>query len=429
MTESYQIDARRDRRRTVKSVSYLAYFILLIAIAGAGGGLYRALDVELPSVLHGNGTVTPVGKVRQILSPMDGRLASHKLREGMVVEAGQELFRIDSKENSIDTDALESKLVSLRIAIVRLEAEAAGANSLKFPGALSSLVEARREQETFNLRKSRFERQLGKLRDIVAKTNLGVAEQRAAADRHARARELAQEELDVLKPLVTRGISPKLEYLRVRQKVQDLESLRQQAALAVPRLLATLRDTQRNLEEAVSAFRSQARRELNEKQTKLTLTQRELDKGSVPKTTMGVTAPVRGKILNLSVSNTAKTIRMSQVLIEIAPITESLLINARLYIPLGVDIQAGQKATVTTGASNDLNLDGIVEKIQPALGSNQNGQRPTILVLRINAGSPGFDHLSQIGGAVGVTIETSHGVLEYLWDTLIGARGRSFSWP
>jgi hypothetical protein len=63
----------------------------------------------------------------------------------------------------------------------------------------------------------------------------------------------------VIEPLVSRGISPKLEFLRVKQKVQELEAQRQQAMLAVSRHEAAMQEAERRIQEASAVTRAEAR--------------------------------------------------------------------------------------------------------------------------------------------------------------------------
>ena len=88
---------------------------------------------------------------------------------------------------------------------------------------------------------------------------LDIAEQKATDEQAARARDLAQQELETLGPLFDRGISPKLEFLRVQQKVQELDAQRERAILAVPRLEAAIREIDRKVEAAAVEFRRQAK--------------------------------------------------------------------------------------------------------------------------------------------------------------------------
>jgi adhesin transport system membrane fusion protein len=430
MAVSHGNEARLARRRHGISVGPFAQLLLLVVIASAAGAAYWAnKKFTVTSIVHGSGSVVPAGKVQRVLSPMDGAVMRYGIREGMTVEVDQILFRIRPKDTASEAGALESTITALRASIVRLEAESGGEQKLTFPEDLAGQTEVQREQEAFDARRARLDRKLRDIGNATAKAKLDIAEQTAAAGRYARARDLAQEELDVLKPLVTRGISPKLEYLRVQQKVQELEAQRQKATLAVPRLTASLRETERRLEEIETTFRAQARRELGEKQSELSLAQREASKDRSPKVAIDIRAPIRGTVLKLFIEQDDETVRTGQNLIEVTPHVEALFAEVQLQTSDSAGLQIGQAATVTALGLGLPSLSSVIAEIDQNGRENSESRISTNVKIRINPDSPAFDRLSRTGGRVGVAIESENSVLDYLWDTLIAARRKPFPWP
>ncbi len=422
-------DTKNPKRhaRRYRSVGFFSQILLIFIFAAAAGAVFALKDLTLASVLRGSGKVAFVGKIRRVLSPIDGVLAARALREGAAVEADQVMFLIESKE-STDATAPAASLPALRSIVLRLEAEANGKKELILPEDLAENPEALSELAVFSSRKTQLAAALRGLRNAAAKTKLDIAEQKAAANRHARARDLAQEELDVLKPLVTRGISPKLEYLRVQQKVQDLEAQRQAALLAVPRLEGSLRESEGRLEETVTSFQDQAQRELVQKQSELSVAEQEASKRSTVRE-IEVQAPIRGTIRRVFVRNAGEQVRAGQSLVEITPIAETLFVDARFPSTESMGLEVGQVATLSTNAPGRTNIPAVVAKVDPGTVTDTNGRHFTNARFRVDADAPGFDVLSKTSDAVVVTIESDSALIDYLWDTIIGARGGPFQWP
>ena len=250
-----QVPSRR--RRT--SVGPLAQILLIGVIAAVAALIYFAREVTVVSVSHGTGVVAPFDRVRLVLSPISGRVARHEIREGMAVEKGQILFWIENDDAVSGAAAARTNIAVLQATVARLEAEASGTGTVKFPEEIADSAVAAEQRDLFDTRQVKLRQRLQVSHDVVTQKRLAVAEQKAAAEQREKARDLAKQELAVIEPLVSRGISPKLEFLRVKQKVQELEAQRQQAMLAVSRHEAAMQEAERRIQEASAVTRAEAR--------------------------------------------------------------------------------------------------------------------------------------------------------------------------
>src|SRR5205085_7206569 len=101
-------DLNRERRPAVKRLISIA--AVLVAAAAVAATAYFWPFRRSDNTLHMPGTVE-IQEVR-IGSKVGGRVASVSVREGQVVEAGQEIVRFEEPELEAQRDQLRSKLAA-----------------------------------------------------------------------------------------------------------------------------------------------------------------------------------------------------------------------------------------------------------------------------------------------------------------------------
>lgn len=418
------VPASSHKRRA--SVGPLAQFLLIAVIAATAALVYLARDVTLLSISRGTGVVAPFDRVRLVLSPISGSVARHEIREGMTVEEGQILFWIENTDALSEGDDALANISVLRATVARLEAEAAGADSISFPDEISESAAASEQRDIFDARRAKIRQRLQASHDAVAQNRLTITEQKAAAEQHEKARDLAKQELAVIEPLVSRGISPRLEFLRVKQKVQELEALREQAMLAVPRLEAVVEEAERRIQEVTLRARADARRELGDAESELAAALETVQVAARIENAE-VRAPIGGTVKRLLLGPSGDKVREGQAIIEIAPPVVSIFVDANFPAAESTALRVDQKASVTLSVSGEP-VAGILVAIDADISVSPQGSRYRKAQLRVDAGTPGFDQVTNAGLGVGVIVENDLPLLDYVLDTIAAARGGSLSW-
>lgn len=406
--------------RPRRAAGRFAQILLLTVIVVAVGFGFWAKDLPMTAVVQGDGVVAPLGKVMRVFSASSGAVAPHRIREGMTVTEGQVLFRVETvKEVAVLQNAAPVSK-ALRATVARLAAEVAGAERVAFPEGLASSAEAERERVLFMEGRSKRERALQALRDSVTQSRLEIAEQQAKAASAQRARDLAQKELDVVGPLADRGISPKLEFLRVQQKVQALEAERERALFAVPRLEAAVRDAERRIDDLATEFRTDAKRLLAAKQREIAASNRVVVTKKRSVTTTEIRAPVHGEVRRVFVARSGATIGAGQEVAMITPRVKELFIDVRVPDSTVANFRPDQVAIVTHGAETSAKAELIgVGPREPGDGTFSH------IRLRVKTGSPGFDALAKAGLDVSVVLQYEQPIVEYLFGRISDAsRGR-----
>lgn len=285
----------------------------------------------LDEVTRGEGRVIPSSQVQVVQNLEGGIIAELMIREGQIVEPGDIMLRINNVKAASDFKGARQRYFALLGSIARLKAEI-GETGIEFP--VDVLSEAKRvaidETALFNARQASLESELEILRNQASQRNQEVAELENKLKQLERSAKLAEEELKITEPLAAKRVVSKVDLLRLQRQVNDLQGELESSRLSLPRVKLAQREAHRRIEERFLSFRAEAQRELNTIQTEASslveLVAADADR--VHRT--DVRSPVRGTIKSLLINTVGGVVQPGQDLVEIVPLEDSLLVEARI---------------------------------------------------------------------------------------------------
>jgi adhesin transport system membrane fusion protein len=176
--------------------------------------------------------------------------------------------------------------------------------------------------------------------------------------------ELAQEELKLTQPAFEQGAVSRVELLQIEREVNQMQGDMEATKLALPRARSSLREAQTKLEESTAKFRADAQEEL-------TKVKAELDKiressvsleDKVQRTQ--VRSPVKGIVKQIQINTVGGVIKPGMNLIEIVPLEDSLLIEAKVRPEDIGFIKPGLTAMVKLTAYDFAIFGGLPAKVE-----------------------------------------------------------------
>jgi len=261
-----------------------ATLLLLILLMAAG--YYWASNAVLDVVTVGSGRVIPSTREQIIQSLEGGILAEMLVKEGEVVDKDQVLLHIDDTRFDASYRETNSRISSLQAANARLRAEATG-TALAFPPN-SGADAVKLETDLYNSRRQQLDESVAALK---------------------RSYDLANSELQLTAPLVEKGVVSEVDLLRLERQVNELRA---------------------NLQERQNKFRADARTEMAKNEAELTaITEGNTARADQVRRTI-VRSPVRGTVKNIRVTTVGGIIQPGQDIMEIVPMEDQLLIEARI---------------------------------------------------------------------------------------------------
>ena len=402
-----------------------------IGIAVAIGVMWAAVS-RVDEVTRGEGKVIPSRQL-QVLQSLDGGVVEEILvREGDIVEANQILLRIDPTR-------FTSSVRENRVQYTALVAKAARLRALSESGEFSVPPEVEKEdprtveeeRRLFESRRSEHETALAIARQQLSQRQQELVELRAKHEQAAKAYELSAKELSVTKPLITSGAVSEVEILRLERDVGRFRGERDMASAQISRVQAAITEANRKIEEVGLAFRNEAGKELAETMAKLN-SLAEGNVGLADKVTRAVLrAPVRGTVKRLLINTVGGVVQPGKDVVEVVPLEDNLLLEARVQPRDIAFLRPGQKAVVKFTAYDFSiygGLEGKLEHIGADSVVDEKGNAFYIVRVRTNQPSLG-NNLPVIPGMVAevdiVTGEKS--VLTYLLKPVLRARARAFT--
>ncbi|WP_417585834.1 HlyD family type I secretion periplasmic adaptor subunit [Nitrincola sp.] len=322
-----------------RKYSFAGYIILLITFGMLGTWAYFAI---IASAVVAPGVVT-LESDRKVVQHLEGGIVQDILvREADVVQQGDPLLVLDNIQVNSEIIVLEQRRATSEALIARLIAEQTFAEEVSFPENLlnsddpnvKSAVQAQRN--IFEDRRSIFLSQTEILEFRAEQLN-GQAEgyevQLAAVERrHA----LRSELFERMRTGEERGVIESNRLSEMQDEVIQIEAsigtamsdIAQVKAAAGEARLNILKLKQEYSERANSELKT-ARSELAEINEKLTVAQDRMRRTTI-------TAPTTGKVQSLAVTTRGSVIRSGDILMEIVPSDETLLIDAKVA-PVDVD--------------------------------------------------------------------------------------------
>lgn len=401
------------------------FFVLFLAWAS-----FATLD----EVTRGEGRVIPSSQVQVVQNLEGGIIADIHVRESQIVEAGEVLLRIDNVQAKSELRGAKQRYLALLGAVARLQAELEE-RGIDFPPEV--MADARRvaidETALFNARQASLQSELEILRHQASQRDQEVAELENRLVQLERSATLAADELEITEPLAAKRVVSKVDLLRLKRQVNDLQGELESARLSLPRLKLAQREAHRRIEERFLSFRAEAQRELTTVQTEAAALAEVIAADSDRVNRTDVRSPVRGTIKSLLVNTIGGVVQPGQDLIEIVPLEDTLLVEARIRPSDIAFLRPDQPATVKVTAYDYAvygGLDAEVESISADTITDDRGDHFFRVRVRTESGSleRGVETLPIIPGmTTQVDILTGQKtVIDYLMKPILRIRDEAF---
>ncbi len=336
-----------------------------IAAALLLGALLWAGFAVLEEVTTGEGKAIPSSKVQVIQNLEGGIVSDIFVREGQVVDKGDTLLRLDDTRFMSSRSESEVDRLTLTAQVERLAAEAEG-RSLTLPAEVTSSAPqvAADEQALYESRQRRLASEQRTLNEQLRQKAQELAEFRSKQEQFRSSLALVQQELDMSAPLVSSGAVSPVEILRLKRNAVELRGSMNANTLAIPRAEAAISEIKSRVQESELAFRADAARELNEKRNdlaRISASRIAID-DRMSRTT--VVSPVRGIVKTLKVNTIGGVVQPGSDLLEIVPLEDNLLIEAKVRPQDVAFLHPGQKAMVKFSAYDYTLYGGLPARLE-----------------------------------------------------------------
>ncbi|MGQ0559693.1 MAG: HlyD family type I secretion periplasmic adaptor subunit [Sphingosinicella sp.] len=371
-------DRLRPRQASTILLYAIAGFIVLFVLWAA--------FAELERTVRGQGRVIPSSQL-QIVSNLEGGVVGQILvRQGQLVRAGDPLIRLDPTQTGAEFGAGEATAMALQAKIARLQAEVEG-RTPAYPNATSPVIadQIRIEQALHASRMADFASRNAAGQAQVTQATRAVSEAQANYRARVAAREARQAELRIIRPLVERGIEPRLSLSQAEAAAAVATSEAAAAAAAASRASAAVAEARSAYSQMRQEWRSQAANELATAQGELSARTRALPALAARLERTVVRAPVAGRVNRVLVTTRGGSVAPGAPLVEIVPSEDSLLVEAQIRPEDIAFVRLNQRSQVAITAYDRSiygTLEGRVVNISPDAIVDEE-QKQTFYVVRV----------------------------------------------
>jgi membrane fusion protein, adhesin transport system len=396
-------------------------------------GIVVAVFIILASVINvdeitrGEGKVIPSRQL-QVLQSLDGGIVSQiAVQEGQVVEADQLLLQVDSTRFESSAREGQAQFSSLQAKAARLRALAEGKPFIPPPDTAKEepqLVEE--ERRLYEAKTSELEAQVSIARRQLEQRQQELVEIRAKRDQASQAYDLSARELAVTKPLITSGAVSEVELLRLERDVSRFRGEREMATAQIARVQSSIAEATRKIQEVELTVRGDARKELADTLGKLNA-MTETNVGLADKVKhSAIRSPVKGTVKRLLVNTVGGVVQPGRDLVEVVPLEDALLLEAKVLPKDIAFLRPGQRAIVKFTAYDFSiygGLDAKLEQIGADSVTDEKGNTYYVVRVRTDKSNLG-ENLPIIPGMVAeVDIVTGQkSILAYMLKPVLRAK-------
>ncbi|AQQ69408.1 secretion protein HlyD [Microbulbifer agarilyticus] len=296
------------------------FFLLLIAL------ISWSYFAKVDEVSKGSGKVIPTSRAQVIQSLEGGILARLNVVEGDIVEQGQVLAQLDPTKVRSNVQESEARFRAALASEARLSAEVNGAD-LRFPQVLDDYDGLlAKERKLYDTRRKSLNDSLSSLGE---------------------SRDLVKRELSITRSLVDSGAASNVEVLRLSRQKSDLDL---------------------KIKDVRSEYMVRAREELASVSAEVEALRSVIVGRADSLTRLTLKSPVRGIVKDIEITTIGGVLPPNGRLMEIVPLDDRLLVEAKISPRDIAFIHPGQDAKVKITAYDYSiygGLDGKVTTISP----------------------------------------------------------------
>nr|WP_260525418.1 HlyD family type I secretion periplasmic adaptor subunit [Pseudomonas sp. MWU16-30323] len=416
-------DAPRVIRLTIWAI--IAFFLFLV-----GWAYFSSID----EVTRGDGKAIPSSKLQKIQNLEGGIVAELYVKEGQIVEAGAPLIRLDDTRFVSNAGETEALRLSMLLRVERLSAQVDD-RPLNIPDDVLKAApsQAASERSLYDSRRQQLKDEVGGLQEQLVQRQQELREFSSKQGQYRNQLSLQRQEINMSEPLVAQGAVSPVEVLRLKRAEMETRGQLDATTLAIPRAESAIKEVQRKIDETRGKFRSEALTQLNEARTELNKaasTGKALE-DRVSRTL--VTSPVRGIVKQLLVNTVGGVIQPGSDMVEIVPLDDTLLVEAKIRPQDIAFLHPGQEAVVKFTAYDYTIYGGLKAKLE-RIGADtitDEDKKTTyyMITLRTDRSHLGTDEKPLIiipGMVASVDIITGQkSILSYLLKPILRARAEA----
>ncbi len=339
-----------NTQKSIRRLQLYGFAGIASMVAIFGGWSYFA---EINGAVIAPATIEAETYSKKVQHKDGGNVLKISVRDGDVVQAGQDLVELDPTESKAQLDIIHGQYVELMMKKARLIAQRDGSRTLDVPPELSAQVNdpavaailsgqqklLELTLDTANARKEQYEAQAGQLEEQIN----GFEAQMAADDKQLM---LVNQEGDSLKDLQAKGLVPMTRVLATDREAARLTGEKGQLQGQKAAADEKISETKLQIIELQEQVRNQALSDLRDTEAKISELQGQEVAFQSRLSHMTIKAPITGTVYQMTVHTEGGVIAPNETLMMILPQNDDLVLQAAVKPTEISHVHVGQPAEV-----------------------------------------------------------------------------------
>jgi HlyD family secretion protein len=354
----------------------------LIALLFGGAGVW-ASTTHIAGAVIAPGSIVVQSNVKKVQHPTGGVIAEIKVHDGDFVKAGQVLVRLDDTVARATVGVVRVQLDELEARLARLAAERDEADHIDFPADLMERQSDKQlaatlagERKLFDSRRTAKIGQRSQLEQRIAQAKeeiRGLEAQQAAKEQEIG---FIDRELAGVTELYDKNLVALTRLMQLQRDRARLSGERGQYIAEIARAKGKVSETELQVIQVDKDFRTDVLKDLREAQGKIAELTERLVAAQDQLKRVDILAPQDGVVNQLSVHTVGGVIGNGEVLMEIVPRDDNLIIEAKVD-PRDIDqVAVGADAVVRVMAGEERANPDLTGKVR-LVSADLTRERPT----------------------------------------------------
>ena len=334
-----------------------------------GGFFGWAAYAELSSAVIASGTVM-VDSNRKAIQHMEGGIVKDiPVRNGDIVANGALLVRLDETRARASLGIVQSKLDQALVAEARLLAERDGAEAVAPPRAFLGrlddvgIAELLGDQRSlFAARREAVQGETGIYEQRIGQIGEEITGYRAQQESKTRQIELINEELVGLKSLLAKGFAEKPKVLALEREAARLGGERGELIAQVAAAKTSISEAKLQILQLKRDFREKVEQELRDTRAEILDLRERVAAAAFVLDHLDVRAPEDGVVVGLQVYATGQVVRAGETILELVPVNDQLIVEAKVR-PVDID-------NLTIGLEADVLFTAFPQRTTPRVSGS-----------------------------------------------------------
>ena len=324
--------------KPLKTIGFLTILFIFLGLGGWAGTAPLSRAVSAPANFEVE------GKRKKIQHLEGGIVAGLFVQEGQFVEEGQLLLKLDPLAADAGFNRLKNKLNQVLIREARLNSELASEASIILQPEILTLISKtpkvieiiEAEEKQFFARKASFEGQVGILQqreDQLKKELAGLSQLKRSRSEQLK---VFSDEIEGLRRLYEKGYYPRSKILAMERAMIELKGAIGSDEASIARAQSAMGETKRQIINVRQRFREAVVDELRRVQADISDFREQALVAQDILARIEIRAPRSGLVQGLAVHTIGGVVGVGDVIMEIVPQNEKLIIEARVS-PTDID--------------------------------------------------------------------------------------------